>query len=715
MQTPLWSSICMNLSNNAGFVECKNGNLVQFGKGEFTIESWIYLDDATGANWLICKSASDSHTQKWTGEYAILIDNGSVAVLGSVQDSFWTSLLQTEQILITKTWHHVAVTMATDGKASLYVDGFLKGSKSVSPGQIYEDIPLIFGGYYQSADGRNPAGVPGFKGLIGRLRYWDSCHDAYQIWHDAMHWDPSHGTPLADFDFGKPVLHSFGQREVSFQIAKDGHFCECTPGLSFNPTKNYMDFPYADVGYNPEISFGGRKPYTIEGWIYPQELFGTIISKYSYEPPRKFEGEYRVYFENSRLTSFRSTPPYTISQESSTIPINNWSHFATSYDGSTLRLYVNGNQVASGEFSDKLTSYTRLPTLIGAIWVQEHGKANRFNDGLVQVIRIWRTCLSGEDIVKYMRAEPSEDDIYLVANFDFGTPIPHDTTGINSISLHGGPQFTFIRNRIAPSQAVPSSLDVFLPKSRSDELPEFPSLKQPKKSRKQIDFTSREFYEATLEEVLARLPADASEAMRQDWIERFNRVFNQEREKYENDPLLIQPVYKVVGNGEAVYMYHTCRGEVEFIRIPESMTDACTEWWIKFLAELTLGFFSSLELLPPTGTVAGKMIARRVLANPQLLKVIENIVESAGDKIEWTVVIEIFTELRKEHVIWPIIKIVFFQAGWLSLLWLLEKLIEFISLPEAEVPIIIAKFAMFAVKLTTLASKYNDNCGIRAD
>jgi hypothetical protein len=72
--------------------------------------------------------------------------------------------------------------------------------------------------------------------------------------------------------------------------------------------------------------------------------------------------------------------------------LNTWTHMAATYDGSAVRLYVNGTQVASAPQTGPLAASTGALRLGGnSLWAEWF--AGRLDD-----VRIYNTALSGTQI-----------------------------------------------------------------------------------------------------------------------------------------------------------------------------------------------------------------------------------------------------------------------------------------------------------------------------
>ena len=85
-----------------------------------------------------------------------------------------------------------------------------------------------------------------------------------------------------------------------------------------------------------------------------------------------------------------------------------WSHVATTYDGATLRLFVNGAQVASRAATGSITVSSGALRIGGnAIW-------SEYFKGLIDEVRVYNRALSVVELQADMNAP-------------VGTPTPADT------------------------------------------------------------------------------------------------------------------------------------------------------------------------------------------------------------------------------------------------------------------------------------------------
>jgi len=95
---------------------------------------------------------------------------------------------------------------------------------------------------------------------------------------------------------------------------------------------------------------------------------------------------------NSRPAGYvRSDTDHTATS-SSGLPVNSWSHLAVTYNGSTVRLYVNGTLMAS------TTAPSPIVTSSGALHIGGSTQLSDFFRGLIDDVRIYKRPLTSTEI-----------------------------------------------------------------------------------------------------------------------------------------------------------------------------------------------------------------------------------------------------------------------------------------------------------------------------
>jgi hypothetical protein len=173
----------------------------------------------------------------------------------------------------------------------------------------------------------------------------------------------------------------------------------------FGSAASFDGAGYVEVGNIAD--FGFFDAFTVAAWIYPTADTGAIVSRAQDEP----EGQgYGLYLNNGHLQANmiqRWLDDGARVETETTVPINQWSHVALSYDGSRMahgiRIFINGAPVSVKIHLDDLNQSfgVKQPLRIGA----GLGEKNRFH-GLIDEVRIYRASLTAEDAAILAVPEP---------------------------------------------------------------------------------------------------------------------------------------------------------------------------------------------------------------------------------------------------------------------------------------------------------------------
>jgi N,N-dimethylformamidase beta subunit-like, C-terminal/Concanavalin A-like lectin/glucanases superfamily/Bacterial Ig domain/Bacterial Ig-like domain len=154
--------------------------------------------------------------------------------------------------------------------------------------------------------------------------------------------------------------------------------------LSFSGTGNWVTVPDAD-------SLDLTTAMTLEAWVNPSVGTGwrTVIFK---EQPNNFT--YALYGTDDQGHPsgwLHSNVDYDMAG-TGTVPTGAWTHLAMTYDGSAMRLYVNGTQVASRAVPPPIATSTGVLRIGGNnIW-------SEWFQGLIDEVRIYRRVLTPAEI-----------------------------------------------------------------------------------------------------------------------------------------------------------------------------------------------------------------------------------------------------------------------------------------------------------------------------
>lgn len=151
---------------------------------------------------------------------------------------------------------------------------------------------------------------------------------------------------------------------------------------------------------------------TIEAWIRASSwgvsnFSGSIVCKHSWSLGGeqgfvlRAGGSGQLSFTIAGIDT-SSTPTSWINATSpiGAMTLNTWYHVAGSYDGDTLRVFINGNQVGATPFTGSIVAPFAYPVAIGRL--SDQGQApSRFWLGNIDEVRIWNRALSQSEILAH--------------------------------------------------------------------------------------------------------------------------------------------------------------------------------------------------------------------------------------------------------------------------------------------------------------------------
>ena len=155
--------------------------------------------------------------------------------------------------------------------------------------------------------------------------------------------------------------------------------------MSFNGSSGLVQ-----VAASPSLGLSGAM--TLSGWINPatsQSGWRTIVQR-----------QLDAYFLNASNDSgaLRPSGGATLAGTTSWVggttpsPIGAWTHIALTYDGSMLRLYVNGVQAAT------LAASGTIQASSSPLWIGGNQPYGEYFNGLIDDVRVYNRALSDAEI-----------------------------------------------------------------------------------------------------------------------------------------------------------------------------------------------------------------------------------------------------------------------------------------------------------------------------
>lgn len=189
-------------------------------------------------------------------------------------------------------------------------------------------------------------------------------------------------------------------------------------GLAFTRS-GITGYNYVDVAVDPVLNISHA--ITIETWINPTFPLGVqdVVSKSSvgvnsgYIFPRTSDGwanvEFLLYINGQGWQTL--SVPYT-NNSATPINLNEWHHLAATYDGYTMKIYIDGNLYGTKSFAGSIAVNNNNLTISG-----QTGFVGEFFDGKVDDVRIWNRALTQCEISAGKSCELSGPQTGLAAYF----------------------------------------------------------------------------------------------------------------------------------------------------------------------------------------------------------------------------------------------------------------------------------------------------------
>jgi hypothetical protein len=136
----------------------------------------------------------------------------------------------------------------------------------------------------------------------------------------------------------------------------------------------------------------------------------------------------------------------------SLLPLNTWTHLAATYDGTMLRLYVNGTPVASVPRTDAMTTSTN-PLEIGGDFIY-----GQFFQGMIDEVRVYNIALAPSQIqadVLTPVGAPVSTVTFSRPDIDFGSLATGSTTGVQNVTVTNIGTASVVINSVSITGATP--------------------------------------------------------------------------------------------------------------------------------------------------------------------------------------------------------------------------------------------------------------------
>ncbi len=183
-----------------------------------------------------------------------------------------------------------------------------------------------------------------------------------------------------------------------------------TSSLSVNGTNGYAELT-SEANCNPSNAI------TVEAWIRPAAFAttkdnGSIVCNHGWSAGGqqgfvlRCGGNGILSFNIAGTTTGATTGNWReVLTGTNVLSLGVWQHVAATFNGDSLKLYLNGVQVAASAFAGTIAnSPNAYPMSIGRL-ADPSQSARRYFNGLIDEVRIWTRALDGSEITANMSRE----------------------------------------------------------------------------------------------------------------------------------------------------------------------------------------------------------------------------------------------------------------------------------------------------------------------
>lgn len=399
---------CLAFDGNSDYILADNYTGIS-GCEARTVSAWIKLNSSFNQNGQIVSWGHLQTAEKWM--FRVEFVSGS-PYLGVGLYGDW---IRSNVILQTEQWYHVVAVLngQTVDNILLYIDGQLQ--TDITNAGVYETIntavsnDVTIGAWYDGS-----SALSHFKGLIDDVQIYSRALDGHEIMNLSngvdvdsanleLHYAFNEGTGSAVYDASD---HS---RDGTLYGGPEWITCEgADSALELN------GYEFVDLGSDSTI-LDNAEAFSISVWVKPNQVpfashegivgFGDSSRRSPWIWGKSGTSKLRAAFYNEVGTVDGSL------ESTNDLQADTWTHVTVTWDGSTCRLYLNGNQE---DFAG--TTGTSLVDSNGIKYIGYTSGLNYWN-GLLDDLRVYNRALSDIEVSDVVTNNPPSID--LIAHWDF--------------------------------------------------------------------------------------------------------------------------------------------------------------------------------------------------------------------------------------------------------------------------------------------------------
>jgi len=245
--------------------------------------------------------------------------------------------------------------------------------------------------------------------------------------------------PLNNFRYGGGGGGSFnnGTAQTNIAAVNAGNG---SVTISYIPLASALNFSnsYVNLGTTITNSLTGTNKIAVEAWVYPTSNSGlaNIVGNYN---TSTWDGQYRFLLrrDNTNYGFYinNGSAGGTAVSAANTVALNTWQHVVGTWDGTTVRLFINGSLVGTAACGGSFASFNH------EVWIGGNSMNNTENfAGNIDEVKIWGRALCGNEIQNYMNCElnaTGQTGLLGLYHFNQGVPSGNNSTVTTLIDASG--------------------------------------------------------------------------------------------------------------------------------------------------------------------------------------------------------------------------------------------------------------------------------------
>jgi len=397
------------------------------GSSTLTMEAWFNSANVSSVNDQMILAVNNSDGSSNISQLYIETGASTLKYTGS-------SSLAGLTTLSSNTWYHVALTLDASNNLKVYLNGNVEISTTETDRPDSGDLFSI-GQEWDNSTASNY-----FDGKIDEVRIWNDVRTETEIRQNMYRElpDPASETNLvAYYKFnetsGTTLSDSKGSNTGTLTNMA-GNEWQASPAM-FGP-KNALDFDGTDDFVNCGTINLSSSPITLECWVNT-DVFQSVSPFISSIIGTETESDAALLrFGDGGLAPnkvqfvLQIGASQTKLDGATELAVNTWYHLAGVYDGSKMKIYINGKLDISKDQTGDITSDA-------AFNIASNSGSERFLDGSMDEVRVWLTARTASEIRENMCKTLTGNETGLVAYYNFDNTAGTTLQNIASNSYDG--------------------------------------------------------------------------------------------------------------------------------------------------------------------------------------------------------------------------------------------------------------------------------------